>query len=438
MNHGPFVLVVISALVVATAPAAAGAKEKVLFDLHSKDGYSAFGTPVLDSSGNLYGTAFLGGKHGGGTVFELSPTKTGKWSIQVLHDFAKPYQFNSPKDGDQPSGALIFDASGNLYGTTFRGGKYANGTTGGGIAYRLSPRKDGTWRETVLHYFGSSTDAAEPNGGVIMDANGNFYGATELGGSYSGNCTTIGCGSVFELSPDGKGGWTETILYAFLGGTDGRIPYGGVVADASGNLYGTTQYGGANGDGIVFELSPGQNGQWTESILYSFCAQKNCADGAFPFDTPTLDAAGNIYGTTDAGGTANDCAFGSSCGAVFELSRTNGGWTVTVLHSFDISEGEGPAASVVFDTAGNLYGTTYFGASTTCNMGCGSVYELSPAQNGTWTETTLHMFENGKDGANPYGGVVTDATGNVYGATSDGHGTACGGTGCGAVYSIRP
>jgi uncharacterized repeat protein (TIGR03803 family) len=160
--------------------------------------------------------------------------------------------------------------------------------------------------------------------------------------------------------------------------------------------------------------------------------------GAFPFDGVTLDAAGNLYGTTDAGGTANDCLFGSSCGTVFEISPANGQWMETVLHSFIVSEGEGPTAEVVFDAAGNLYGTTLLGGSNYCDMGCGTVFELTPGQNGAWTETTLHQFQNQKDGANPYGGLVPCPSGKFYSANTAGPGTACGGLGCGAVYSIRP
>jgi uncharacterized repeat protein (TIGR03803 family) len=437
MKRSMLLITMISGVAAAIAPAWAGAKEKVLFDLSQRDGYYSAATPVFDTSGNLYATAFLGGKHGGGTVFELSPDG-GKWRLSVLHDFAKPYQFDHPKDGDQPSGKLIFDAAGNLYGTTFRGGRYANPTTGGGIVWRLAPGRDGAWTETVLHYFGNSDDAAGPNGGVIMDASGNLYGTTELGGFYGGNCGDFGCGSVFELSPGAKGKWTETILYAFTGGTDGNEPYGGIAADASGNLYGTTMAGGENGDGIVFELSPGQNGQWTKAILYSFCAQQNCTDGAFPFDGLTLDAAGDLYGTTDSGGTGNGCILGSSCGTVFELTQANGTWTESVLHSFVASEGDGPTAGVVFDAAGNLYGTALFGGSNICDMGCGTVFELTPGQNGAWTGTTLHQFQNEKDGANPYGGLVPASSGKVIGANTAGPGTACGGQGCGAVYSIKP
>jgi uncharacterized repeat protein (TIGR03803 family) len=244
-------------------------------------------------------------------------------------------------------------------------------------------------------------------------------------------------GLVFELSPDGKGGWTETVLHEFGGSGDGIEPYGGVVADAGGNIYGTTAEGGANGAGTVFELSA-SNGQWTETVLYSFCAETYCADGAYPFAGLVLDVAGNLYGTTDSGVTGNECVAGSTCGTVFELASVDGQWAETVLHSFEGSDGATPTANVIFDAAGNLYGTAYLGGSNACSMGCGAVFELKPGKGGACTEKTLHLFENARDGANPCGGLVPDSSGNFYGTTSQGPGTDCDGLGCGAVYSIRP
>ena len=236
--------------------------------------------------------------------------------------------------------------------TSFHGAKYANASTGGGTAYELKPGANGRWSETVLHDFTNGEDAAEPNCGLIADASGNLYGASELGGSSGGNCGSFGCGAVFELSRGGKGKWTATVLYAFTEAADGLSPYGGLVADAAGNLYGTTVYGGANGGGVVFELSPGTAG-WTESVLYSFCAQANCVDGIYPFDGPVLDAAGNLYNTTDSGGVNADCMFGSTCGTVFELSPGGGQWTEKVLHSkVEIVEGPGFLEPPVQDAAG--------------------------------------------------------------------------------------
>jgi uncharacterized repeat protein (TIGR03803 family) len=438
-KHLPTLLgAIVLGTLAAPASASAGGKEKPLFDLSQKDGWYVWGTPVLDASGNLFAAGELGGKRGGGALFELSPGQSGTWTISVLHDFGKHFDFNHPKDGEQPTGALVFDAAGNLYGTTFFGGRYANTETGGGIVYRLSPGGAGAWTETVLHDFANGQDAAEPNGGVIFDAAGNLYGTSELGGYFSGNCQTFGCGTVFEMSPDGKGGWTETVLHAFGSGQDGLSPYGGLVSDAAGNLYGTTLYGGAYGGGSVFELSPGTNGQWTESVVYSFCARTACADGAFPFDAPILDSAGNLYGTTDSGGTYSDCVGGSTCGTVFELSPGNGQWTETVLHSFDATDGDVPIASLVFDAAGNLFGTTSSGGGTACSMGCGTVFELKPEGGGAWTAKTLHIFQNRKDGANPESGLVFNSSGTAYSVSSQGPGKACGGLGCGAVFSVQP
>ncbi|HEX4079032.1 MAG TPA: choice-of-anchor tandem repeat GloVer-containing protein [Rhizomicrobium sp.] len=226
-------------------------------------------------------------------------------------------------------------------------------------------------------------------------------------------------------------------MHEFGGSGDGIEPYGGVVADAGGNIYGTTAEGGANGAGTVFELSA-SNGQWTETVLYSFCAETYCADGAYPFAGLVLDVAGNLYGTTDSGVTGNECVAGSTCGTVFELASVDGQWAETVLHSFEGSDGATPTANVIFDAAGNLYGTAYLGGSNACSMGCGAVFELKPGKGGACTEKTLHLFENARDGANPCGGLVPDSSGNFYGTTSQGPGTDCDGLGCGAVYSIRP
>lgn len=440
MTRSTLLLLTISGLAATTIAALAGVKEKALYDLRPKEGGYAYGTPVFDAGGNLYATTFLGGKKGGGTLFQLSPSQTGKWSIRVLHDFGPHYDYNHPKDGDDPSGPLLFDPAGNLYGTTFRGGKYANPDTSGGTVYQLTPDENGQWTQTVLHDFANGQDAAEPNGGVIADASGNLYGTSEIGGSLTGQCASYGCGAVFELSPGSNGKWSETVLYAFTGAPDGISPYGGLVVDTAGNLYGTTIAGGANGGGTVFEVSPGTDGQWTETVLYSFCALANCADGEFPFDGLVLDGAGNLYGTTDDGGVNADCSFGSTCGTVFEVSSSGGKWTESVLHSFDNSDGAQPDAGVVFDAAGNLYGAPLLGGGTGCGgMGCGTVIELQPAQNGAWSEKTLHVFQNGtKDGAGPYGGLVLDSAGSVYGVTEQGPGTACFGQGCGVVFQLTP
>jgi len=288
----------------------------------------------------------------------------------------------------------------------------------------------GAWAatETVLWNFGGKGDGAAPYGNsLIADRKGNLYGVTAGGGSNNG-------GVVFELSPDGHGGYTETVLYSFCSlstCSDGYYPYGGLVQDKKGNLYGTTFLGAGCRNysgfcGAVYELSPNGAGGWNETILYGFCQGGGlCLDGVFPVAGLTLDKQGNLYGTTSQGGTYNDLPsyFGPcddiGCGTVFEMSpAAGGGWTHTVLYRFTgYGDGKGPYGGVVFDSAGNLYGTTSIGGGSAA----GSVYELSPNGDGTWSETTLHNFGGGKDGISPeYVTLSRAPAGNLYGTTAYG------------------
>lgn len=251
-----------------------------------------------------------------------------------------------------------------------------------------TPTAGGGWTERVLHNFGNGVDGASPWAGLIIDATGNLYGTTHDGGTY-------GVGTVFELTPTGGGGWTEKVLHSF-NFTDGGGPYGGLVMDAAGNLYGTTYAGGSGGWGTVFELTPTGGGGWTEKVLFSF------GDiGGGPYAGLIFDSAGNLYGTTIGGGTYG-------YGRVFELTPTGGGgWTEKVLHSFGIinaTDGAGPYAGLIFDSAGNLYGTTYSGPVIN-GAYVGTVFELQPTGGG-WRETVLYSFSNGTDGSSPYGGLV--------------------------------
>jgi uncharacterized repeat protein (TIGR03803 family) len=334
--------------------------------------------PITDASGNGYGTTAGGGLYNKGAVFELSPSSGGGWSEKVLHSFGHG------ADGYYPYAGLVFDAYGNLYGTTPYGGAYGQGTV-----FQLKPNGSGGWTETVLYsFYPNGTDGFLPFAGLVIDSAGNLYGTTFYGGNdYSG--------TVFEVSPNGHGGWTENVLYSFCGQTNcanGGDPYGGLVFDAAHNLYGTTTYGGANGQGVVFQLT--QRFNWTENVLYSFCAQTNCADGSSPYGTLTFfGSSSDLYGTTYAGGTYNS-------GTVFKLTPTQeGNWTDTVLHSFNPQGGDGsfPESSLIFDPSGNIYGTTTAGGGT---YNSGAVFELTPTQGGNWTETVLHGF-------NPEGGATT-------------------------------
>jgi uncharacterized repeat protein (TIGR03803 family) len=294
------------------------------------------------------------------------------------------YNFTGGSDGFHPEASLISDGVGNFYGTTLLGGQGCPGNQYGcGVVFEISPNGSGGWSQTVLHSFSGPPDAANPFlAPVIMDSAGNLYGTTEFGGTYN-------WGAVFELSPSGAG-WAVTILYSFTGGADGGHPASGLIMDAAGNLYGTTSEYLAPGN--VFELSP-SGGGWTQQVIYA----APTAPGL------VMDAAGNIYGATTS--------------TVFQLSPNGqGGWNPTVLHTFTgaPNDGASPWGAIGIDKAGNLYGTTYAGGA----YNYGTVFKLSPG-NGQWTEEILHSFMSGKDGANPFGaGVLLDAAENIFGTTS--------------------
>ena len=387
----------------------AWSQEYVLHSFTSlPDGQNPWAGLVLDNAGNLYGTTFDGGANGAGTVFELAHS-TGSWKETVLHSFTGAY---GADDGGYPNAGLIFDNAGNLYGTVCCGG-----ANRGGTVFELSPSSGG-WTETILHSFPINTggDGFAPQAGLIFDSAGNLYGTTSQGGN--------GYGTVFQLTPS-SGGWTETILHSFTD-SDGSEPFASLIFDSAGNLYGTTSYGGATGHGTVFELTPSSRG-WTENVLYSF--RSNSVAGCLPTDGPgdgcypgaglIFDKAGNLYGTTVEGGA-------NGYGAVFELTPSNGDWTETLLYSFTngASDGSDPVAGLILDKVGNLYGT----ARSSPN-GCGTVFELSHS-NGGWTETVLHSF-TGSDGSYPKAGLIFDSVGNLYGTTFYG-GTA----GYGIVFEI--
>jgi uncharacterized repeat protein (TIGR03803 family) len=399
-----------SILFVAARPARAQ-EEKILhnFNPNGEDGVEPNSTLVFDGDGNLYGTTW----GGAGMVFELSPQASGSWTEKSLHHFIH-------MDGENPNAGLIFDADGNLYGTTENGGP-----NGGGTAFELKRATNGSWHEKLLHSFGSDKDGIAPFAGLTLHA-GSLYGTTVFGGAGTCDQTFSGCGIVFELTPATNGTWTETV-YSFTG-PDGYEPIGGLIFDAADNLYGTTQFGGTGtcrdeqegGCGTVFELTPKAGGGWTEKILFSFTDP----DGTEPIAGLIFDASGNLYGTTENGTMENSTAF--------ELTPAGDSWTESVIFKFDkLNEGRNPGyGSLIFDAAGNLYGTTRIGGA----YGGGTVFELTPQVGGGWSEKVLHHFGNdGKDGLNPYSGLILDAAGNLYGTTSTG-GTYGGGT----VFEIKP
>jgi len=321
------------------------------------------------------------------------------------------------KDGASPNGYLIFDAAGNLYGTTYSGGTYdPNCFTGScGTTYELMPNGDGTWAHKVIHYF--TSEDSSPDGGVTFDAAGNLYGMTNQG---------LYAGDVYELTPQTGGGWSYTVLYQMGGNGEGN-PAGGVIFDAAGNLYGTSAWGCGYGDGVscVFEMTPGSSG-WTFTLLYGLQGSV----GWYPSGTtPIFDAKGNLYATTEYGGYK---AGRYGYGVVFELSPNGDGtWSITDLHKFaGPKDGVYPQCPLVFDAAGNLYGTTAAWSA----YGHGNVFELTPNAEGKWTEHVLHQFTGGKDGGAPvFAGVIFDAAGNLYGTTNQG-----GAYGYGVVFKLTP
>jgi uncharacterized repeat protein (TIGR03803 family) len=405
-----------------TAPVFAASKEQVLRRFNGTDGYRPNGALVFDASGNLYGTTSQGGAYYGGNVFRLTASN-GKWIETELFSFCPSRKYCT--GGIFPSAGVIFDASGkNLYGTTGNGGRY-----GGGAVFELTPGADGKWTEKVLHSFGKGEDGNLPQGGLTLDAAGNLYGTTYYGGANSKTCAPVSCGTVFQLKPGSNGEWIEKVLHNFSDdGKDGFWPETGLTVDPSGNIYGTTHAGGvypcpkgASGCGIVFRLSPSAGGKWTETILHSF----NGNDGQSPAGNVIFDAQGNLYGTTYFGGEVG-CDYPYGCGTVFELTPgTNGGWTEKVLWSFSfvtIYQMRGPSG-VILDAAGNLYGLTWYGGrynTDACSPGCGTAFELSLGENGMWTERTLHSFGKGRDGNEPLGTLIFDGAGNLYGVTYEG------------------
>jgi uncharacterized repeat protein (TIGR03803 family) len=335
-------------------------------------------------------------------------------------------------DGKGPVAAVIFDSAGNLYSITLNGGSKGGNcvVSGCGVVFELRPGNNGKWTEKVLHTFlDNGHDATYPAARFISDASRNLYSTSQLGGAYNG-------GTVFEMSPGTDGKWTEKILYSFnLNGKDGYDPLGGLIFDAAGNLYGTTYEGGLYGCpdsntscGTVFELSPGTDGKWNEKTLHRF--RNDSKDGYWPAAGLVFDAKGNLYGTTYAGGASGAGCYGDGCGAVFELSpRKNGKWTEKVLHSFDGKKGAQPTADLITDGKGNLYGTAQ---DALLNEGWGTVFELSPGRNGGWTYKVLHSF-NGADGTSPFAALIFDRQGNLYGTTLAG-GTYDQGT----VFELSP
>ena len=367
-----------------------------------EDGEYADTDLETDSAGNIYGTTVLGGDFGGGTVFRLSSTPAG-WVHTVL------YSFTGGADGGEPYKGVTLDREGNLYGTAVTGG--SGSCEGGcGVVYKLTKSGE-TWTQTVIHAFTGGDDGSGPGARVTVDRRG-IYGMAPTGGAY-------GVGTIYKIHQV-AGAWSFRVIHTFTGGDDGATGSAGRMILRRGRLCGAATTGGAHGSGVIFELSPRAVGEWDFRTIYAFNGQP---DGSFPYGALLFGPSGKIYGTTYYGGA-------NGIGAVYELSqRRLGEWTENVIYSFqEGTDGNSPISNLVFDPAGNLYGTTSEGG-----LGRGTIFKLTPIGGGQWTETVVHAFAGPPDGSFAYNGMVVDRSGNFYGATVHG-----GMNDDGSVYKFTP
>jgi uncharacterized repeat protein (TIGR03803 family) len=349
---------------------------------------------IADAAGDLFGTTFYGGASNDGTVFELTKTSSGYAAPRVL-------VFFNGANGFYPQAGLIADAAGDLFGTALHGG-----ASGDGTVFELAKTSSGYAALTVLASF-NGTSGAYPLGGLIADAAGDLFGTTTNGGAYSD-------GTVFELAKTSSGYAAPTVLASF-NGTNGAAPSGALIADTAGDLFGTTEFGGVYGDGTVFELTKTNAGYAASTVLVSF----NGFNGATPDAGLIADAAGDLFGTTQGGGAGG-------FGTVFELAKTSSGYAApTVLASFNGTNGANPTAGLIADAAGDLFGTTYTGGASDD----GTVFELTKTYAGYAAPTVLASFK-GTNGLNPFGGLIADAAGDLFGTTESGEG------GYGTVFEI--
>jgi uncharacterized repeat protein (TIGR03803 family) len=404
----PVAIVVAILMLPGSVSAAGKSDETVLHRFGSgSDGSAAYGRVISDKAGNLYGTTAFGGASGAGIVFELvKPRVPGGGAGVVL------YNFTGGSDGSQPYAGLIFDSTGNLYGTTYRGG-----TSNAGVVYRLRPpaQQGGTWTETVLYSFAGGSDGMGPQSDLNFGQDGNLYGTTDNGGA-------PGNGIVFQLAPPptADGTWTESVLHRFMV-NEGTSPRAAVIFDGNGSLYGTLANDGAFGAGAVFRLQPPatSGGAWTEETLYTFTGP----DGFGPLCRLVL-VGGNLFGTTVVGGA-------NSVGTIFQLAPPANGqgvWTETVLHSFSCgSDGCFPWPGLIMDKKGVFYGTTQFGGLPSNG---GTVFQLKP-NSGVLTESVLFSFVAGNDQLSA-AGLLLGNGGTLYGTTIGS------GMNAGIVFKLRP
>ena len=393
------------------------------------DGANPESGVTIDRGGNLYFTTAAGGYPGQGcgyfatcgTVGKLSH-RGGGWTLATL------FEFNGGDDGGSPSARVVFGPDGKLYGTTFAGG-----SQGYGVLFTLNPKASicptvsCAWNETVLHGFGPrGSDGTNPNhGDEIFDSTGNIFGVAGYGGFYGGGqCGEPGCGADYQLTRS-NGAWNESVIYSFQPNLF-YFSSTGLTLGQAGNLYGTAA-GGAYGRGVIYELSP-TGGTWTATTLYQF---PNPSDGGYPSTGLTPDAAGNFYGATSGNQSLGYPA------TVYELSPSGGSWTYQVLYTFQFNNQYwgGPAANLTLDAAGNIYGTAQNGGA----FNRGTVFKLTHTDGG-WVYASLHDFTGGSDGSSPQSNVVFDSAGNLYGTATYGATTnqVCGQNGCGVIWEITP
>jgi len=410
--RGALTLAMLAATLLVAAHPAQAQTEKVLYNFTGTSDGSFPTSSLTLNNGNLYGTTSTGGL-GFGTVFELSPNGTGGWTETTLYSFCP---VAGCADGQNPTYSnVIFDAQGNLYGTALGGGAF-----GYGVVFELT-NSGGTWTESVLHSFANAPDGANPENGLIMDGAGNLFGIATTGGTGNGHgcvfeltpsgstwtekvlydinsthsALTLGApgiiygtsfGTIFQLTLNGSGVWVPTVLFTFSStnaATEGSNPVGTLVLDKAGNLYGTTLAGGTNNVGVVFKLAPAQTPPWTETLLYSFGGNAQFGpNGATPVAGLFMDSGGNLYGTTKAGGVKN-------AGTIYELVRgAKGAYKEHIVFSFTGVSGAQPKSSLVMDSAGYLYGTAFGGGANAD----GVVFEANA--HAAITKTTLTSSPN--------------------------------------------
>jgi uncharacterized repeat protein (TIGR03803 family) len=415
--------------ILATALLCPGAWGQTFKILHSF-GNTGDGAPpqygqVFDGQGNLYGVTDYGpvgdgclGNGGCGSVYQLKPNADGTWTETLIHIF-------SDSGGTYPSSSLLLDSQGNLYGSASGQAHYPD------VVYQLTPNSNGTWTESALYQFPPVPGLGSIPGELTFDAAENIFGTTRFGGANE-------TGTVFSL--DRSLGWQESLLFTFDGfpnNNSGGGAFGAITFDAAGNLYGTTLGGGTHDSGVVYKLT-NQGDTWQQTVLYNFAGG---TDGNAPWGV-VFGPDGSLYGLTQVGGNLGSVFCFLGCGTVFKMTpNADGTWTKTTLYAFRGGPHDAaiPTTHITFDQAGNIYGTTAAGgsgASSLCYVveGCGTVFKLTQSSGGHWTESVLHFFRGGSgDGYNPDSPLVLDGAGNLYGTTAEG-----GLYNSGVAYEITP